>query len=153
MFSSNFYILTSYFFFLSQFAYALYFGSMFMLPEFHKIQQENNEPRATLKDKEAINQVTKNDLLKLNRRVMELGLQVNIANQKVEHEANKFRSLQSKKEKVDLKLNEAAAEVQTIKELTLKAEEEAGRNRAGDQDPETKSHAARIWFNLEPEYN
>ena len=67
-------------YFLSQFAYASCFGSMFMLPEFHKVQQENNELRATLKDKEAINQVTKNDLLKLNRKVMELGLQVNIAN-------------------------------------------------------------------------
>ena len=53
---------------------------MFMLPEFHKIQQENNDLRATLKDKEAINQVTKNDLLKFNRKVIELGLQVNIAN-------------------------------------------------------------------------
>ena len=62
---------------------------MFMLPEFHKIQQENNELRATLKDKEAINQVTKNDLMKLNKRVMELGLQVNIANQKAEFEANR----------------------------------------------------------------
>ena len=63
-----------------QFAYALCFGSMFMLPEFHKIQQENNKLRATLKDKEAIIQVTKNDLLKLNKKVMKLGLQVNIAN-------------------------------------------------------------------------
>ena len=96
-----------------------------MLPEFHKIQQENNELRATLKDKEAINQLTKNDLLKLNRRVMELRLQVNIANQKAEHEASKFRSLQSEKEKVDLKLNKVTAEVQNIKELTSKVEEEA----------------------------
>ena len=82
-----------------------------MLPEFHKVQQENNELRAILKDKEVINQVTKSDLLKLNKRVMELGLQVNTANKKAEYEANKLRSLQSKKEKVDLKLNEAIAEV------------------------------------------
>ena len=78
-----------------------------------------------LKDKEAINQVTKNDLIKLNKKVMELGLQVNTAHQKAEYEANKLRSLQTEKEKVDQKLTEATAEVQTLREQTSKAEEEA----------------------------
>ena len=78
-----------------------------------------------MKDKEAINQVTKNDLLKLNKRVMELRLQVNIANHKAKFEANKLRFLQSEKEKLELKLNETTAEVQNLKELTSKAEEEA----------------------------
>ena len=46
----------------------------FMLPEFHKVHQQNNELKAILKDKAAINEVTKNDLLKLNKKVIELGL-------------------------------------------------------------------------------
>ena len=56
---------------------------------------------------------------------MELGLQVNTAHQKAEYEANKLRSLQTEKEKVDQKLTEATAEVQTLREQTSKAEEEA----------------------------
>ena len=99
-----------------------------MLPEFHKVQQQNNELKAILKDKEAINQVTKNDLLKLNKKVIELGLQVNTANQKAEHEANKLRSLQAEKEKVDQKLIEVTAEVQTSREQTSKAQQEARNN-------------------------
>ena len=50
-----------------------------MLPEFEKLQRENNELKVMLKDKDAIVQVTKNDLIKLNKKSLELGLQVNIA--------------------------------------------------------------------------
>ena len=92
-----------------------------MLLEFHKVQHENNELRTILKDKEVINQITKSDLLKLNKKVMELGLQVNIANQKAEYEANKLRSLQAEKEKVDQKLIEVTAEVQSLREQASKA--------------------------------
>ena len=52
---------------------------MFILPEFEKIQRENNELKVMLEDKDAIVQVTKNDLMKLNKKSLELGLQVNIA--------------------------------------------------------------------------
>ena len=96
-----------------------------MLPEFQRLQQQIDELKATLKDKEAINQVSKNDLVRLNKRVMELGLQVNTANQRAEHEANKFKSLQAEKEKMDQKLIEVAAEVKASKEQTVKAQEEA----------------------------
>ena len=44
-----------------------------MLPEFQRLQQQIDELKATVKDKEAINQVSKNDLVRLNKRVMELG--------------------------------------------------------------------------------
>ena len=99
-----------------------------MLPEFQRLQQQVDELKVTLKDKEAINQVSKNDLIKLNKRVMELGLQVNVANQKADHEANKFKSLQAEKEKSDQRLIEVATEVRASKEQTLKAQDEAKKN-------------------------
>ena len=92
-----------------------------MLPEFQRLQQQVNELKAALKDKEAINQVSKNDLVRLNKRVMELGLLVNTANQKAKYEANKLKSLQAEKEKMDQKLIEVAAEVKASKEQTVKA--------------------------------
>ena len=45
-----------------------------MLLELHKIQRENDELRAILKDNDAIVQTTKNDLMKLNKKAIELGL-------------------------------------------------------------------------------
>ena len=96
-----------------------------MLPEFQRLQQQVNELKAALKDKEAINQVSKNDLVRLNKRVMELRLLVNTANQKAEYEANKLKSLQAEKEKMDQKPIEVAAEVKASKEQTVKAQEEA----------------------------
>ena len=87
-----------------------------------------DELKGALKDKEAINQVSKNDLIKLNKRVMELGLQVNIADQKADHEADKFKSLQAEKEKSDQRLIEVATEVKASKEQTLKAQDEARKN-------------------------
>ena len=99
-----------------------------MLPEFQRLQQQVDELKAALKDKEAINQVSKNDLIKLNKRVVELGLQVNIANQKADHEACKFKSLLAEKEKSDQRLIEVAAEVRVSKEQTLKAQDEARKN-------------------------
>ena len=74
---------------------------------------------------------------------MELGLQVNTANQKAEYEANKLRSLQSEKEKVDLKLNEAIAEVQVMKERTSKAEEEA-KKKGEETELENKALKEKI---------
>ena len=50
-----------------------------MLPKFEKFQRENNELKVMLKDKDAIVQVTKKDLIKLNKKSLDLGLQVNIA--------------------------------------------------------------------------
>ena len=82
-------------------------------------------------------------MLKLNKKVIELGLQVNTANQKAEHEANKLRSLQSEKEKVDLKLNEAIAEVQVMKERTSKAEEEA-KKKLEETELENKALKEKI---------
>ena len=67
-------------------------------------------------------------MLKLNKKVIELGLQVNTVNQKAEHEANKLRSLQTEKERVDQKLIEATAEVQASGEQTSKAQQEARNN-------------------------
>ena len=64
-------------------------------------------------------------MLKLNKKIMELGLQVNTVNQKAKHEANKLRSLQAEKEKVDQKLVEVTAEVQTSREQSSKAQQEA----------------------------
>ena len=52
-----------------------------MLPEFQKVQRENDELKVILKDKDAIVQTTKNDLIKLHKKTTKLGLQVNIANQ------------------------------------------------------------------------
>ena len=45
-----------------------------MLPEFNKVQRENDELRAILEEKDTIIQTTKNDLIKLHKKTMELGL-------------------------------------------------------------------------------
>ena len=55
-------------------------------------------------------------------------MQVNIANQKADHEACKFKSLLAEKEKSDQRLIEVAAEVRVSKEQTLKAQDEARKN-------------------------
>ena len=96
-----------------------------MLPEFEKLQRENNKLKVILKDKDAIVQTTKNDLIKLHKKATELGLQVNIANQKLEHEDNINTSLGEDKRKLELMLKESTVEVQKLKEELSKAEEEA----------------------------
>ena len=45
-----------------------------MLPEFERLQRENDELKVILKDKDAIVHNTKNDLMKLNKKAIELGL-------------------------------------------------------------------------------
>ena len=50
-----------------------------MLPEFERLQRENDELKVILKDKDAIIHTIKNYLMKLNKKAIELGLQVNTA--------------------------------------------------------------------------
>ena len=96
-----------------------------MLPEFQKVQRENDELKVILKDKDAVVQTTKNDLIKLHKKTTELGLQVNIANQKLEHENNINTSLREDKRRLELMLKEFAAKVQKLREEVSRAEGEA----------------------------
>ena len=96
-----------------------------MLPEFERLQRENDKLKVLLKDKGVIVHTTKNDLMKLNKKAIELGLQVNTAHQKVEHEVHINMLLREDKKNLELRLTEFTAEVQKLKEMTMKAEEKA----------------------------
>ena len=81
--------------------------------------------KVIVNNKDAIVNTYRNDLMKLNAKTIQLGLKVNTTNQKLEHEVNINTSLREEKRNLELKLNEFAPEVQKLKELTSKAEEEA----------------------------
>ena len=96
-----------------------------MLPEFTKLQKECDELKVTLKDKDAIVNTTRNDLMRLNMKNIEIGLQVNTVNQKLKHEVNINRSLRVERKSVEQRLTESTAENQKLKEEIAKLKEEA----------------------------
>ena len=81
--------------------------------------------KVIVKDREAIINTSKNDLIKFNAKTNELALQLNNAHQKVEHEVAVNMSIRADKRKVEEKLTEASVENQELQEENAKLKEEA----------------------------
>ena len=96
-----------------------------MLPEFEKLQKECDELKVIVKNKDAIVNTSGNDLMRLNMKNIEIGLQVNTVNQKLKHEVNINRSLRVERKSVEQRLTESTAENQKLKEEIAKLKEEA----------------------------
>ena len=110
-----------------------------MLPELEKMQKEIDELKAALKDKDTIVQTTKGDLIRLNTKNIELGLQVNTTQQHLEHEVNINRSLRAEKESIDRKFTEAMTQIQRLEGENAKLREEVKKSEGGKKYFENKA--------------
>ena len=111
---------------------------MYMLPEFEKLQVENNWLKVALHHQESIINTSKNDLMKLDNANKELNYKLRDAIDKVEHEARIRYMFQEQKKEAEKKLGEAVDEKKKVDERNTQLKEEAKQKELKIQELEKR---------------
>ena len=114
-------------------------GACTCCPSSRRCKKKFDKLKTTFKDKDAIVQTTKGNLIRLNTKNIELGLQVNTSHQQLEHKVNLNISLRAEKESMDRKFTEAMAQIQRLEGENAKLREEVKKNEGGKKFFENKA--------------
>ena len=117
---------------------------MSAIPFFDKLQREVDELKVALTEKDNIVSTTKSNLVKLNSQKNLLEMKADSLQQKLNQETSKLRNMQTEKENIECRFNDASNEAQTLREDVGSLRSKVKSRKANEEELKAKAKEAEL---------